>query len=289
MGGLDYQFTYHDNGSSPSPWARGAMRTQKIPTGATVTYQYGTWSFHHYNIQNRAFSCIFPAPAPMRPTFRVGPGVEPNLPPPWDCTSPDRAAGVVQRTVDTDGATTDYWQYNMPRGESDVGSISETPQLGTLRSDALVVGAIVGAEGRERVLRLGLPSGTWRERFQTLLDRATDFLRSTVAQLEEEAEKPRQQRVPRWLPASGAAAGSATATDRRDGLRTGWNREVRRRRGYERDVREPEPGDGHDARPCGETRRPACNKSGRPDRHALQRAHVPGRPDDRRCDARFGI
>jgi hypothetical protein len=47
---------------------------------------------------------------------------------------------------------------------------NESPRLATLRTDLLVVGAIVGADGRKTVLRLGL-RGERRERFAQLLQR----------------------------------------------------------------------------------------------------------------------
>jgi len=54
------------------------------------------------------------------------------------------------------------------------------PRLMTLRSRVLVVGAILGAEGRKTVLRLGL-RGRWRERFAALLERISALTASTVA------------------------------------------------------------------------------------------------------------
>jgi hypothetical protein len=63
----------------------------------------------------------------------------------------------------------------------------EAPRLTTLRTDVLVVGAILGADGRQRLLRLGLRT-PWRERFMTLLDRVTTVAVSTVAQLLQSPE-----------------------------------------------------------------------------------------------------
>jgi hypothetical protein len=54
-----------------------------------------------------------------------------------------------------------------------------SPRLMTLRSQVLVAGAILGADGRKQVLRLGL-RGPWRERFATLLKRISELARSTV-------------------------------------------------------------------------------------------------------------
>jgi hypothetical protein len=56
----------------------------------------------------------------------------------------------------------------------------EAPRLSTLRTNLLVVGAILGADGRAHVLRLGL-RGRWRVAFNQLLDRI-DQLAATVAQ-----------------------------------------------------------------------------------------------------------
>jgi hypothetical protein len=58
---------------------------------------------------------------------------------------------------------------------------NEAPQLGTLRTELLVVGGIVGADGRKTVLRLGL-RGERRERFQQILARVATVA-ATVAQL----------------------------------------------------------------------------------------------------------
>lgn len=58
---------------------------------------------------------------------------------------------------------------------------NEAPQLGTLRTDILVVGGIVGADGRKTVLRLGL-RGERRQRFEELLQRIATVA-ATVAQL----------------------------------------------------------------------------------------------------------
>jgi hypothetical protein len=54
-------------------------------------------------------------------------------------------------------------------------------QMMTLRTQVLVAGAVWGADGRKRVLRLGL-RGPWRERFAALLKRLSELTRSTVAQ-----------------------------------------------------------------------------------------------------------
>ena len=57
----------------------------------------------------------------------------------------------------------------------------ESPRLMTLRTQLLVAGAILGADGRRQVLRLGL-RGPWRERFAALLKRIAELASSTVAQ-----------------------------------------------------------------------------------------------------------
>jgi hypothetical protein len=58
-----------------------------------------------------------------------------------------------------------------------------TQRLHTLRHELLVVGGILGANGRTPVLRLGL-RGRWRERFAALLARITAYAIPTVAQLD---------------------------------------------------------------------------------------------------------
>jgi hypothetical protein len=75
----------------------------------------------------------------------------------------------------------------------------ESPRLMTLRSQVLVVGAILGADGRKAVLRLGL-RGRWRERFAALLERIASLAASTVAQF---ANEPKRRSIssPRpWKP-----------------------------------------------------------------------------------------
>jgi hypothetical protein len=56
------------------------------------------------------------------------------------------------------------------------------PQLSRLRTQHFVTGAIVGRDGRQVVLRLGL-RGRYRERFAALLERIELITRSTVMQL----------------------------------------------------------------------------------------------------------
>lgn len=58
-----------------------------------------------------------------------------------------------------------------------------TPRLHTLRHELLVVGGILGADGRTPVLRLGL-RGRWRDRFAALLARISVHAISTVAQFD---------------------------------------------------------------------------------------------------------
>jgi hypothetical protein len=72
----------------------------------------------------------------------------------------------------------------------------QAPRLATLRTQVLVVGAILGREGRHTVLRLGL-RGRWRRRFAALLERIAALAISTVAQFADDAKNP----VPRpWKP-----------------------------------------------------------------------------------------
>ena len=68
----------------------------------------------------------------------------------------------------------------------------QSPRLMTLRSQVLVAGASLGADGHKQVLRLGL-RGPWRERFAALLQRVSELAHSTVAQFApyEENSTPR--------------------------------------------------------------------------------------------------
>lgn len=63
--------------------------------------------------------------------------------------------------------------------------LDEAPQLSTIRRTVLVVGAILGARGRAKVLRLGL-RGRWRDRFATLLSRISST--PTVAPIPQPPE-----------------------------------------------------------------------------------------------------
>jgi hypothetical protein len=75
---------------------------------------------------------------------------------------------------------------------------NESPRLMTLRTDVLVVGAILGAEGRKPVLRLGLRDEL-RDRFAALLARVAS-LTSTVAQLANLAIGKDSPASSRWRP-----------------------------------------------------------------------------------------
>jgi len=68
----------------------------------------------------------------------------------------------------------------------------------TLRTDVLVVGAILGADGRKPVLRLGLRD-TFRDHFATLLVRIAS-LASTVAQFVNLANRKDSPAPTRWHP-----------------------------------------------------------------------------------------
>jgi len=65
----------------------------------------------------------------------------------------------------------------------------ESSRLITLRTKLLVSGAILGAEGRHTVLRLGLRD-RWRQRFIELLERIAALAISTVAQLTDYLKTP---------------------------------------------------------------------------------------------------
>lgn len=67
----------------------------------------------------------------------------------------------------------------------------DKPRLSTVRTAVLVVGAILGREGRTPVLRLGLRD-RWRDRFSALLER---IAKPTVAQLGSSVEN---MDVRRW-------------------------------------------------------------------------------------------
>ena len=85
---------------------------------------------------------------------------------------------------------------------------NESPRLMTLRTDVLVVGAILGADGRKPVLRLGLRD-KFRDHFAALLTRVAS-LASTVAQFAKPANAkdspaptswhPRRRRTPAGSP-----------------------------------------------------------------------------------------
>jgi hypothetical protein len=77
-------------------------------------------------------------------------------------------------------------------------------RLLTLRHQVLVVGAILGADGRRRVLRLGL-RGPWRARFATLLARVATTLRSTVTHLDLSTLQQQFGPPRRWKPRGGYA------------------------------------------------------------------------------------
>jgi Transposase DDE domain group 1 len=63
----------------------------------------------------------------------------------------------------------------------------QASRLSTLRTQVLVIGAILGREGRHTVLRLGLRE-RWRQRFAALLERIAALAISTVAQFADYAK-----------------------------------------------------------------------------------------------------
>jgi hypothetical protein len=72
----------------------------------------------------------------------------------------------------------------------------ESLRLMTPRTQLLVAGAVLSADGRKKVLRLGL-RGPWRERFCPLLQRISELGTSTVAQFASHTKNP----TPRpWKP-----------------------------------------------------------------------------------------
>jgi len=79
---------------------------------------------------------------------------------------------------------------------------NESARLATLRTDTLVVGAIVGADGRKTMLRLGL-RGPRRERFAQLLQRLTTLptvahLARPVGHTDHKSWQPRRKPARRW-------------------------------------------------------------------------------------------
>lgn len=76
---------------------------------------------------------------------------------------------------------------------------NDSPRLSTLRNDLLVVGGIVGAHGRQLVLRLGL-RGERRHRFAHLLARIANLV-PTVARLTPGRASPPRAWRPRLRPA----------------------------------------------------------------------------------------
>lgn len=80
----------------------------------------------------------------------------------------------------------------------------QSARLMTVRTQVLVAGAILGADGRKQVLRLGL-RGVWRERFAALLRRIAELAVSTVAQFDfdqkNSSPRPWKPRRPSRKPA----------------------------------------------------------------------------------------
>ncbi len=73
------------------------------------------------------------------------------------------------------------------------------PQLSRLRTKHFVTGAIVGRDGREIVLRLGV-RGRYRERFATLLERIDSITCATVTQLRNTLEPLAFTALRPWRP-----------------------------------------------------------------------------------------
>ena len=68
----------------------------------------------------------------------------------------------------------------------------ESPRLLTLRTKILVIGAILGAEGRHTVLRLGLRD-RWRQRFAALLKRIAALYPFNCGAVDKLPKKPSAQ------------------------------------------------------------------------------------------------
>jgi hypothetical protein len=84
----------------------------------------------------------------------------------------------------------------------------EAPRLMTLRTKVLVIGAILGAEGRHPVLRLGL-CDRWRQGFAKLLERLAALAFPTVAQFADYLKTPSPRPWKPRRPASTALTSSA--------------------------------------------------------------------------------
>jgi RHS repeat-associated protein len=205
--GYSYSFAYFENTFSPpqTVYANGAMSSQTTPTGARIDYSYGTWTWYHANPLNRPgpsiSQCFYPPPfyPPNRPTLKTGPNIEPNLTHPGlDCGAADRAAGVVQRSVNyttltsSDTAATKYFQYDYPNGESltDTSAQSQTlvlsptdaansqhstTHLFSVSTDKAISGPLVGAllrmalySGDQSILGLSIPDTSSALRVQRL-------------------------------------------------------------------------------------------------------------------------
>jgi hypothetical protein len=86
--------------------------------------------------------------------------------------------------------------YNLVAGFKHQALQNDAPRLSTVRTQLFVRGAILGADGHRRVLRLGL-RGRWRDQFAALLARIARVTAATVAQL---AKAPPPQRDPLLRP-----------------------------------------------------------------------------------------
>jgi hypothetical protein len=75
----------------------------------------------------------------------------------------------------------------------------DRPTLSRLRNELLVAGAILGAQGRRPVLRLGL-RGRWRQRFAETLARIANLTAVTVTQIENLAKNHGLAPPRRWRP-----------------------------------------------------------------------------------------
>ncbi len=185
IAGYSYSFAYNDASLAVS-YANGTMASQTIPTGARVNYTYGTWTWYHANPLNRPTNCGYPLVSypTGRPILKTGPGTEPFLTHPGtDCGAADRAAGIVQRVLTystlsagTATATTKFYEYDYPNGESGtdtaaqtqtlvlspvdgVGKQHSTTHLFTASTDKAISGPFVGALLRTAVYANDQSSG----------------------------------------------------------------------------------------------------------------------------------
>ncbi len=154
--GTGHGFSYHSGNV-----AQALMKTMSLPTGATVFYDYGSYTFHHARPTFLPQGCVPTLPPPTlllagiwRSTIATDSGagnrpeVDPNprpREPAVNCGEArhlQRIVGVLERTVEAAGmpdSVTTYTQYALPYGETDDDSAapnSHTLTLALLPADS---------------------------------------------------------------------------------------------------------------------------------------------------------